>query len=93
MTQDLRMCLQILIEGLVDNPDAVSIDVVETDHMAHFEITVDPPDFGKVLGKKGAYAHWLYFQIKDTPAWEPLKEQGAFVKPYRSADLMFVLLL
>ena len=50
------MCLQILIEGLVDNPDAVSIDVVETDHMAHFEITVDPPDFGKVLGKKGAYA-------------------------------------
>lgn len=43
-------------------------------------------------GKDGVYAQWMYFQIKDTAAWRPLSDEGAYVRPYQSADLMFLLL-
>lgn len=35
---------------------------------------------------------WIYFDIHDVPVWNPLKGQGAYVRPYESTDLMYLLL-
>ncbi len=44
------------------------------------------------FGEKDDLSYWIYFRISDTEFWEALKQQGAYVRTYDSADLMFVLL-
>ena len=41
------------IKLLVDKPDEVSIDIVETDQRLIYELKVGEGDVGKVIGKKG----------------------------------------
>lgn len=35
---------------------------------------------------------WLHFQIEDLPAWEPIREHGAYVRACDQAALLFLLL-
>jgi len=41
------------IKLLVDKPDEVKIDVVETEQRLIYELTVGEGDYGKVIGKQG----------------------------------------
>jgi len=41
---------------LVDEPDAVRVDVDENDREIVYELTVAPDDLGKVIGKEGKTA-------------------------------------
>jgi len=41
------------IKLLVDKPDEVSIDIVETDQRLIYELKVGDGDYGKVIGKNG----------------------------------------
>jgi len=41
------------IKLLVDKPDEVKIDIVETEQRLIFELTVGEGDYGKVIGKQG----------------------------------------
>jgi len=41
------------IKLLVDKPDEVSIDIVETDQRLIYELKVGEGDYGKVIGKNG----------------------------------------
>jgi uncharacterized protein len=45
--------VRYLVMSLVDMPDAVSIEVKETDDSVSFEITLDASDVGKVIGRQG----------------------------------------
>jgi uncharacterized protein len=56
VTDELQQSLELLVRGLVDHPDDVVVTVSETDHVASAEVSVHDADFGKVLGRKGAYA-------------------------------------
>ena len=38
---------------LVDKPDEVNVEEVETDQTIIYELTVGDGDYGKVIGKKG----------------------------------------
>ena len=42
-----------VIKQLVDKPDEVDVQVVETDENMVYELRVGDGDFGKVIGKKG----------------------------------------
>jgi predicted RNA-binding protein YlqC (UPF0109 family) len=51
MTREL---IDYLVPWLVDNPDEVEVAEVEGENGATvLEITVDPEDMGKIIGKRG----------------------------------------
>jgi predicted RNA-binding protein YlqC (UPF0109 family) len=45
-----------LARALVDEPDEVQVDVVESDRRVTLELTVAQEDLGKVIGKDGRTA-------------------------------------
>ncbi|MBO6937276.1 MAG: KH domain-containing protein [Deltaproteobacteria bacterium] len=45
-----------LARALVDEPDEVQVDVVESDRRVTLELTVAQDDLGKVIGKDGRTA-------------------------------------
>ena len=45
--------MRYLVTSLVDDPDAVSIAVTESDESITFEITLASDDVGKVIGRQG----------------------------------------
>jgi len=49
-----RALLEYVVPWLVDNPDAIQITEVEGERDATIlELSVDPDDVGKVIGKRG----------------------------------------
>jgi predicted RNA-binding protein YlqC (UPF0109 family) len=48
--------LLYIIRALVDEPEAVEINVVEGEKSTIFELKVAPSDIGKVIGKNGRIA-------------------------------------
>jgi len=49
----MQAFLEYVIRGLVQNPDAVSITPVERDGMTVYELRLDQPDVGKIIGRHG----------------------------------------
>lgn len=56
---DLRNLVDVLVKALVDNPDAVVIDEIDEGRATTYNVTVDPDDLGKVIGKDGRVANAL----------------------------------
>ncbi len=50
---DTEGLVRYLVESLVDSPEAVEIAVSRTDSAISFQITLDPEDVGKVIGRGG----------------------------------------
>ena len=48
-----------LARELVDRKDAVQVDALERDRSTVFELTVDPDDLGRVIGRGGRTAKAL----------------------------------
>lgn len=48
--------VEYVVKALVENPDAVKVDRSVDDMGVLLELTVDPDDMGKVIGKAGATA-------------------------------------
>jgi hypothetical protein len=42
-----------LVESLVDEPENLSIERIDSEGSIRFEITLDPDDVGKVIGRGG----------------------------------------
>ena len=49
--------LEYLAKAVVDDPDAVRVDVVETRRGLSLEVHVSPSDMGRVIGKRGRIAN------------------------------------
>jgi len=45
--------IETVVKQLVDKPDEVSVNIVETEKQIIYELSVGEGDFGKVIGKKG----------------------------------------
>lgn len=45
--------VEVIVCGLVDNVDAVSLDVTDSDDATLIEISCDKEDVGKVIGRSG----------------------------------------
>lgn len=50
---DTEGLVRFLVESLVDVPDALEIVTTEEGDTIRFEITLDPTDVGKVIGRGG----------------------------------------
>ncbi len=48
--------LEYVVKAIVENPDKVSIERVETDRGTILELRVDPEDLGRVIGRQGRIA-------------------------------------
>jgi predicted RNA-binding protein YlqC (UPF0109 family) len=60
-----RELLQYLAEGLVDDPERVSVEPFEGDDgTIVLELSVAPDDYGKVIGRGGRTAHALRTVVK-----------------------------
>lgn len=51
--------IEFIVKSLVNNPDAVQIDRRIDEKGVLLELTVDPEDLGRVIGKRGATAQSL----------------------------------
>jgi predicted RNA-binding protein YlqC (UPF0109 family) len=63
--------LEYLAEGLVDDPEAVSVErFVENDGTVVLELCVGAEDYGRVIGRGGRTAHALRTVVKAAAAGE-----------------------
>ncbi|KZL41170.1 KH domain-containing protein [Secundilactobacillus collinoides] len=53
---DFKQLIKTIVTPLVENPDAISIEEVETDCFYEFHLTVAGDDIGRVIGKRGHVA-------------------------------------
>jgi uncharacterized protein len=66
-----RQLLEYLAEGLVEDPDAVSVEQFEEDDgTIVLELCVAAGDYGKVIGRGGRTAHALRTVVKAAAAGE-----------------------
>jgi len=49
----LKELIELIIKGIVDNPDKVEINEILGEKTSIFEVRVDSDDIGKVIGKQG----------------------------------------
>ena len=64
----LETLIVYIAKQLVDEPDAVRIEVVEGDRAVIYELTVAPDDLGKVIGKDGRTARAIRTLLSATSA-------------------------
>lgn len=50
---DTDELVRYLITSLVDSPDKVEIEIKRTDEEIVYNVTLDPDDVGKVIGRQG----------------------------------------
>lgn len=55
----LKELVEYVVKKLVDNPESVSVNEVDKDHMKVVELRVATEDLGKVIGKEGRTARSL----------------------------------
>lgn len=49
----MKGLIEIIIKGIVDNPDKVEINEIIGEKTSIFEVKVDSSDIGKVIGRQG----------------------------------------
>ena len=49
----MKELIELIIKGIVDNPDKVEINEIIGEKSSIFEVRVDSDDIGKVIGRQG----------------------------------------
>jgi predicted RNA-binding protein YlqC (UPF0109 family) len=60
----MKELVEILAKALVDQPDKVSVDLIEKEKSIVIELKVAPDDMGKVIGKQGRIAKAIRTVVK-----------------------------
>jgi predicted RNA-binding protein YlqC (UPF0109 family) len=60
----MKELLEIIAKSLVDYPDEVSVNEVESDSAIILELKVSKEDMGKVIGKQGRIAKAIRTVVK-----------------------------
>ncbi|HEU5267162.1 MAG TPA: RNA-binding protein [Jatrophihabitans sp.] len=55
----LEEALEHLVKGIVDHPDDVRVDMIDSRRGQRLEIRVNPADLGRVIGRNGRTAKAL----------------------------------
>ncbi|MCA9766146.1 MAG: KH domain-containing protein [Carnobacterium sp.] len=53
---DMNELILTIVRPLVSYPEKLLIDVVEKDDFLEYQLSVDPDDIGRLIGKKGRVA-------------------------------------
>ncbi len=70
---NMKELVEVIARSLVDNPDGVVVKEMETPKGTVLELTVDPSDMGKVIGKQGRIAKALRTVVKAAASKEDKK--------------------
>ena len=57
-----------IAQHIVDDPDAIRVDIVDGDRATIYELTVAPDDLGKVIGRDGRTARAIRTVLSATSA-------------------------
>ena len=60
----MKELVEILAKALVDQPDKVAVNLVESDKSVLIELRVTPEEMGKVIGKQGRIAKAIRTVVK-----------------------------
>ncbi len=52
----MKELLEVIIKGLVDSPEKVQVTEKSDERIVNYEVKVDGPDMGKIIGKQGKMA-------------------------------------
>ena len=66
----MKEVLETLAKALVDDPDSVSVTVIEEDDKTVLELRVAESDMGKVIGKQGRIAKAFRTVVKAAASHE-----------------------
>lgn len=69
----MRELVETLARALVDNPDAVNVNMIEGERSVILELKVAPEDMGKVIGKQGRIAKSIRTIVKAASSKERKK--------------------
>lgn len=75
----MQEILRTIIESLVDNKDAISINKIEQEKTIIFEVKVDKADMGKIIGKQGKIAQSIRTIMKSIAYKEHKKISIEFI--------------
>ncbi len=75
----MKELLEVIIKGLVDNKDSVSIDEKTENHTITYQVTVNQADMGRVIGKQGKMAKSIRTVMKSVATKEHKKINIEFV--------------
>ena len=75
----MKDLLEVIIKGLVDKKDEVSIEEKETDKMTILSVRVSKDDMGKVIGKQGSMAKSIRMVMKAVASKEHKKVNVEFI--------------
>jgi len=56
---DIKAWVEAMGRDLVDHPEAVAVSAFEEEGVTVFELTVDPSEVGRVIGRQGRTAQAL----------------------------------
>ncbi|MGX7014425.1 KH domain-containing protein [Vagococcus silagei] len=80
---DVKELVLTIVRPLVSHPDKVSLDVVESDRFMEYNLSVDPSDIGRIIGKQGRVIKAIRTLVYNVRTKEPKKvrlnilEEGA----------------
>lgn len=60
----MKELVEILAKAIVDQPERVSVTMVERDRACVIELKVAPEDMGKVIGRQGRVARAIRTVVK-----------------------------
>ena len=72
--------LRTIVENLVENKEAISIEKVEEDYKEIYKVKVDQSEIGRVIGKQGKIAQSIRTIMKSLGAKEQKKVEVEFVE-------------
>ena len=75
----MKEILQVIIENLVDDKDAVVINEKQEEKETIFEVKVSENDMGKVIGKQGKIAQSIRNIMKSVAAKEHKRISVEFI--------------
>lgn len=75
----MKDLLNVIIKGLVDNKEAVSINEKITNDTICLSVKVDPNDMGQIIGKQGKMAKSIRTVMKSVASKEHKKINVEFV--------------
>ena len=69
----MKELVEVIAKALVNNPDEVVVIETEEDGETRLDLSVDPSDMGKVIGKQGRIAKAIRSVVKAASAKETKK--------------------
>jgi predicted RNA-binding protein YlqC (UPF0109 family) len=70
-----------MAQAVVNNPDQVRIEVTEGASMIVLELSVDPDDMGRIIGKKGQIANAMRTLLRSSAAQNGRRVNLEIIQP------------